>query len=138
MDLTQTIASASSIMEDVLLVDLIDIETMQTSYDDEGFPTSEFTTVAAGVSALVQGITDSGTPQEGLMTKQWSIKVSKRTSVNPGVIIKVVESKSQPDMAGFRILVDEVSHQGMALIRKCIGQGFHAVDPQGKDGLRNV
>lgn len=131
---TQTLTSASSLMSVALLVDSVDLYDVG-EVETVGFTTQRpLTLVQAGVQALVQTTTLQNAV-ESQVANTYSIKVQQGTVIRAGQAVQVATCQQEPDLVGKKLLIDKVSQNGLALVRKAVASDFNVVDQQGKEGL---
>ena len=92
------------------------------------------TVIQHDVQCLVQTI-DIPQPVEGAAVQQYSIKVPRGTRLEPGMAARVSQCWREPTLVDTYLLVDSVSENGSALLRKATATRFHQVDGTGKDRL---
>lgn len=131
---TQTLAEASRIMDAAVLTDVIDLY-------DAGDPvtvgfqvTKPLTLLANGIPALVQTTTLENAV-ESRTSSVYSVKVSQGTKIYAGQVVEVVTCIQEPDLVGKKLLLDKVSKNGLAIIRKAVASDFEVVNQEGKEGL---
>lgn len=132
---TPTLASAASIMSKTVLVDSVYICSV-------GEPvTSGFTVERAltrltpdPVPALVQ-TTVLQNAVESEVSNLYSVKVDRGTDLQAGMAVEVATCVQEPDLVGKKLLIDKVSQNGLALIRKGVASDFHQVNQQGKGDI---
>lgn len=118
------------------------IDTMQIldvgQVTTEGFITRNTLTPVGGhipglvQSTVLQNAVESQT--EGI----YAIKVARGTAIHAGQAVWVVDCVQEPDLVGKILLLDKVSKNGLAMIRKAVATDFDAVDQQGKEAITNV
>lgn len=86
------------------------------------------------VDGLVQSVTLES-PVDGRVMQGYSIKVPRGTALQAGQVVRVLNTRSDFDLVGMEILVDTISKNGLAMIRKGTGQKFTNINQQGKAGL---
>ena len=72
---------------------------------------------------------------DGVAVQQYSIKVPKGTRLEPGMAARVSQCWREPTLVDTYLLVDSVSENGSALLRKATATRFHQVNGTGKDRL---
>lgn len=92
------------------------------------------TVIQHDVQCLVQ-TTDIPQPVEGVAVQQFSVKVPRGTRLEPGMAVRVSQCWREPTLVDAYLLVDSVSENGSALLRKATATRFHQVDGTGKDRL---
>lgn len=96
--------------------------------------TRELTEVGEPVAGLVQS-TILANAVESRTDSTYSVKVARGTDLKSGEAVRVVTCVLEPDLVGKVLLLDKVSLNGLAMIRKAVAADFETVDQQGKDGL---
>lgn len=131
---TQTLHEASALLASAVLVDSVQLllvgEPVTVGYDVTR-PTTE---VGDPIPALVQ-TTTLANAAESLVDNVYSVKVQQGTVVDPGMAVRVITCQQEPSLVGKVLLLDKVSQNGLALIRKAVATDFHTVNQQGKEGL---
>lgn len=92
------------------------------------------TVIQHDVQCLVQTI-DIPQPVEGTAVQQYSVKVPRGTRLESGMAVRVSQCWREPTLVDTHLLVDSVSENGAALLRKATATRFHQVDGTGKDRL---
>ena len=131
---TPTLAKASGLVAKHVLVDTIQLHdvgpTTTVGYD----VTRELTPVGEPIPALVQ-TTTLANAVESLVDNVYSVKVAQGTAVQEGMAAEVVTCIQEPDLVGKVLLLDKVSQNGVAVLRKAVASDFHTVDQQGKGDM---
>lgn len=83
------------------------------------------------VKGLVQSVTLESAV-DGRITQTYSIKVPRAVPLAVGQAVKVVSSRQEPALAGQVLLVDTVSKNGLALLRKATASIYKTVQQEGK------
>jgi len=134
MTLTQTLAEASANLR-YLLVDVLNLYTPGDTITNGDFTvTRGLSPVALGVPGLVQTVTLPNA-DGGISQSNYSIKVGPGVVLDPGMVVEVGQCEREPALTGRRFLVESVSQNGLALIRKAVASDFTAVDQQGKESM---
>jgi hypothetical protein len=127
-------AEASRQMAAVILLDslqLMDVGAPATV----GFNvTRSLTPTGLPISGLVQ-TTTLANAVESRTDNTYSIKLSQGTDIKAGQAVKVLFCRQEPDLAGKVLLIDKVSQNGMAMLRKAVASDFDMVNQEGKGGL---
>lgn len=131
--LTQTLAEASRLLA-LLLMDEVQIYDVGSPVTVGAEVTRELTAVGEPVPALVQGISLENTI-DGITTSAWSIKVSQGTVLSAGQAVKVLRCTQEPSLVGRTLLLDKVSENGAAMIRKAVAASTMVVNQEGKGVL---
>lgn len=128
-----TSPDAAALLETVLIntIDLYSVGPVVTT----GINTSRAVErVANGLPALVQNTTLENAV-ESQTSSVYSIKVARGTVISAGMMVEVVSCEQEPELEGKRLLLDKVSKNGAALLRKCVASDFEVVNQEGKEGL---
>ena len=128
---TQTLTDASSLIKQTLLVDTVDLYTLGETQTEGYRSYRKATLVEPDVAALVQ-TTVLANAAESQVDNVYSVKVPLSTEVVPGMVARVVRCQREPSLVGKHLMVDKVSQNGLAMLRKCVAADFHQVDQQGK------
>lgn len=131
---TQTLDEAARQMALAVLVDLVQIL-------DVGEP------VTTGIN-VDRSLTAVGTPIAGLVQTSvllnaaesrteatYSVKVPRGTSLSAGQAVQVITCRQEPSLSGKTLLIDKVSQNGLAMLRKAVASDFENVNQEGKSGL---
>lgn len=94
----------------------------------------ELTPVGEPVDGLVQ-TTVLENAVESAVTNTYSVKVARGTDLSAGQAVKVLRCHREPSLVGHVLLVDKISQNGLAMIRKGVAQDFNQVNQEGKEGL---
>jgi hypothetical protein len=127
---TQVLDQASANLAS-LLIDQLQIM-------DVGEPVTTGTTVTRSVTPAGQPVnglvqtTSIASATDGRSVNSYSIKVARATPLVEGQAVKVLHCRQEPDLAGRVLLVDSVSRNGMALLRKGTAIDFISVNQEGK------
>lgn len=129
--LTPILTEASRLLENSIFEDeisLFDVGEIETV----GFEAQrKLTEVKHDIPALVQTTTLQNAV-ESAVTNLYSIKVGWGTPMYAGQAIRVTKCDREPDLVGKTLLLDKMSQNGLAVIRKGVASDFHVVDQQGK------
>lgn len=128
---TQTLDEAAVLLEQNVLLDTIQIFNVSEPITVGTRVTRPLTPVGMPVPGLIQGTTLENAVESQTSTL-YSVKVSRRTPLKAGQAVKLLNSRSDPDLVGVVLLVDKVSSNGMAVIRKGVASKFEHVNQQGK------
>jgi hypothetical protein len=129
----QTLDESARQLQAAVLIDSIaifDVGPVKT----EGFNvTHDLTPAGDGkpVSALVQTTTLENAV-ESRVGSVYSIKVPKGTPLVAGQVIRVLFCRAEPDLSLKELLIDKVSLNGAAMIRKAVASDFQIVNQEGK------
>jgi hypothetical protein len=130
---TQTLADASALLSGPHR-DRLQILTVGTPVTMGTQVTRPLTPRGDVVPGLVQATTLENAIESQTSTT-YSIKVSHGTGLVAGEAVRVVTCEREPALVGKTLLVDKVSLNGLALIRKATASDFDTVDQQGKGAL---
>lgn len=131
---TPTLDEASRVLASATLVDQIQIMNVSEPVTAGTEVTRATTNVGQPVMGLVQ-TTVLENAIESRVTNTYSVKVARWTALEPGQAVKVLICRSEPSLVGKVLLIDKVSQNGLALIRKGVASDFTEVNQQGKEGL---
>ncbi|AXQ52875.1 hypothetical protein SEA_NEFERTHENA_11 [Microbacterium phage Neferthena] len=96
--------------------------------------TRSLTPVGDPIPGLVQ-TTVLANAVEGISENIFSVKVAQGTTLLPGQAVKVVSCVLEPALVGKVLLLDKVSENGAALIRKAVASDTTIVNQEGKEAL---
>ena len=130
---TQTLHEAAALLTSVL-VDMVQIMDVGEPVTVGTKVTRSLTPVGLPVPGLVQ-TTTLANAVESQTTNTFSIKVAAGTTLKAGQAIKVLHCRMEPDLSLRVLLVDKMSENGMALIRKGVATTATVVNQQGKESL---
>lgn len=117
-----------------VLVDTVQLNTVGPPQTVGYEVTRELTPVGDPIPALVQ-TTTLANAVESLVDNVYSVKMPQGTVVHAGMAAEVVICRQEPALVGKVLLLDKVSHNGVAKLRKAVASDFHTVDQQGKEGM---
>lgn len=131
---TQTLTESARLMGLAVLLDSIQIynvgEPVTTGY--------EVTRALESAGDPIPGLVQTTTLQnavESTTETTYSVKVIGGTVIRAGQAVKVVACLMEPDLVGKTLLLDKVSQNGAAVIRKCVASDFEKINQQGKEDL---
>lgn len=131
---TRTWDKAGGLLSSALLEDSIDLY-IPGELTTVGFVTTrELDLVDTNLPALVQ-TTTLANAAESLVEHTYSIKVLRGTAIEAGMVVQVAECVLEPSLVGRKLLVDKVSENGLALLRKAVATDWTNVDQQGKGDM---
>lgn len=131
---TRISADATRLIEATVLEDEISIFAAGAPVT-VGFTVSKPLTLrTAGVAALVQTITLENAV-ESLTSSTYSVKVPRGQDLAAGDVVEVTRCALEPSLVGKRLLVDKVSQNGAALLRKAVASDWTVVNQEGKGAL---
>lgn len=96
--------------------------------------TRSLTEVGEPVAGLVQ-TTTLANAVESNVDNIYSVKVPQGTVLAAGQAIRVVSCLMEPSLVGKVLLLDKISQNGLAMIRKGVASDFEKVNQEGKEGL---
>lgn len=131
---TQTLDQAAQLLKASVLIDSLQVLTVGEPQTVGYEVTRTLTALGAPVAGLVQSVTLESVV-EGRVNQAYSIKVPQGTVISEGNAIKVLVCRQEPDLAGMVLLVDTVSRNGLAMIRKGTASVARTVDQQGKEAI---
>lgn len=131
---TQTLAESSRLITKNVLIDTVQLYNVGDPVTVGYEVTRELTPVGDPIPGLVQ-TTVLANAVESQVVNTYSIKVSGGTDVSAGQAVKVVACEHEPELVGKVLLLDKVSQNGLAVLRKAVASDFHSVNQEGKEGL---
>lgn len=131
---TQTLGEAARLLEQSVLIDSVQLLLVGDPVTVGYHVTRETVPVGDPVPALVQ-TTVLANAVESQVSNVYSVKVPQGTVVDPGMAVEVLTCQHEPSLVGKKLLLDKVSQNGLAMIRKAVASDFHQVDQQGKENL---
>lgn len=128
--MTLTTSKAAAIINRVLLIDKVDVFTLGEA-ETTGFTTErKRERHLSDVVSLVQTTTLQNAV-ESITANTYSVKVPAGTDLQAGMLVVVTSCYNEPALVGKQLLVDKVSENGLAMLRKGVAQDYHIVDHQG-------
>jgi hypothetical protein len=131
---TQTWDEAARLLSANVLVDEVQIMDVGQPVTVGAEVTRALTPSGQPVKAWVQSVTLENAV-ESRTSQTYSIKVARDTALVAGQAIKVLNSRHDADLVGMVLLVDKITKNSRALIRKGTASNFETIDQQGKEGL---
>lgn len=132
---TQTLAEGARLLAGVLIDSIQIYNVGEPTTPPGGFTVVRpLTAVGDPVAGLVQGTTLNNAIESKTETV-WSVKVALATPLSSGQAIKVLSCQQDPTLVGRTLLLDKVSQQGAAMIRKGVASTVEVINQQGKEGL---
>lgn len=119
---------AQLLIDDVQLMNVGDPVTVGANV------TRALTPVGAPIKGLVQSVSLENAI-EGRVNQLYSVKLPVGTVVAEGQAVKVISCAAEPALVGQVVLLDTVSRNGLAMLRKCTGQVNRVVNQEGKEAL---
>jgi hypothetical protein len=86
----------------------------------------------------IPGLVQTTTLQNAVESRTdntYSDQVARGTAVQAGQALRDVTSLAEPDLVGKVLLLDKVSQNGLAMLRKAVASDFDMVNQEGKGGL---
>lgn len=130
---TPTLDEASRLLS-LNFIDLLQILYVGQPVTTGATVTRSLTPVGAPVTGLVQSVTLENAV-EGRVGQTYAIKVSRATPLELGQAVKVLTCRQEPDLVGQVLLVDIMSRNSLALLRKGYGSVSKVVNQEGKESL---
>lgn len=96
--------------------------------------TRELTEVGEPVPALVQHTTLENAV-ESISSSAYSVKVRQGQALTSGQAVRVLSCVQEPTLVGKVLLLDKVSENGAAVLRKAVASDWETVNQQGKSVL---
>lgn len=131
---TPILAEAARLLSGVL-VDRIQIYDVGGPVTVGIHVTRELTPVGEPVASLVQTTTLENAI-ESRTESVYSVKVAQGTELQAGQAIKVTRCLQEPSLVGKTLLLDKVSQNGSAIVRKAVAMDFETVNQEGKEGIQ--
>ena len=131
--LTRTLTEAAGLLQTVL-IDEISLYSAGEPVTVGFQVTTPLSLLNTGVPALVQETTLQNAV-ESRTEVTYSVKVSRDTLIYAGMVISVDACHEDPSLVGTKLLLDKVSKNGMATIRKAVAAKWEIVNQEGKEGL---
>lgn len=128
---TQTLAEAARLLQSAVMLDSIQLGTLGDPVTVGHQVTREFTPVGEPVPGVVQSISLESAV-DGRVVQAFSIKVPRGTAVEAGDAVRVAACLMEPDLVGKVLLVDTLSKNGLAMLRKGYASSFENVNQEGK------
>ncbi|QKN87711.1 hypothetical protein IXEL_10 [Microbacterium phage Ixel] len=128
---TQTLREAARLMDENVLLDQVQIFNVGDPVTVGHNVTRALTPAGQPVRGLVQSISLES-PVDGRVSQAFSIKVSVGTPLEPGQAVRLLNSRTEAALVGKTFLVDTVSLNGAATLRKATSSKVSALDSQGK------
>jgi hypothetical protein len=132
---TQTLDQAARLMEKELLLDMVQVYSVSEPATIGTKVFRRLTAVGKPVPGLVQSVSLES-PVDGRISQSWVVKVGRRTPLAEGMAVKLMNSRTDPDLVGKAFLVDSVSSSSLAMIRKGTATVNTIVNQQGKEVIQ--
>lgn len=130
----QTLDESARLLAAATLIDQVQIYTVGQPVTVGINVTRELTAVGEPIPGLVQTSTLENAA-ESQVSSLYSVKVAKGTVLEAGQAVRVVACIAEPALVGKTLLLDKVSKNGLAMIRKAIASDFEVVNQEGKEAL---
>lgn len=130
---TQTLTEASRQLA-MVLIDSIQVLDVGQPVTVGINVTRTLTPVGTPIAGLVQ-TTTLANAVESRTDNVYSVKVARGTVLSAGQAIRVITCLAEPDLVGKVLLLDKLSKNGLAMIRKGVASDFKVVNQEGKEGL---
>lgn len=131
---TQTSREAARLLEQAILLDSVQLLDVGQPVTVGTQVTRSLTPVGAPIAGLVQS-TVLQNAVEGRSEVVFSVKVPQGTPIAAGQAVRVVACLMEPELVGEVLLLDKVSLNGAALIRKAVASKASVVNQEGKEAL---
>jgi hypothetical protein len=131
---TQTLTESARLLAASVLLDSIQIYDVGAPVTVGFEVTRPLTPVGDPVAGLVQ-TTTLANAAESNVESFYSVKVAQGTALNPGQAVRVLACVMEPQLVGKTLLLDKVSLNGAAMIRKAVATDFEKVNQEGKGDL---
>lgn len=127
---TQTLREAGRLLATVL-IDELQVLNVGPPVTVGVNVTRALTAAGAPIRGLVQSVTLESAV-DGRITQSYAIKVARGTALDKGQAVRVISCAQEPDLVGQELLIDTISRNGLALIRKGTASIFANVNQEGK------
>lgn len=131
---TQTLVESARQLAAAVLIDSIQIYHVGSPVTVGYEVTRALTAVGQPIAGLVQTTTLENAI-ESRTASTYSVKVAQGTFLYAGQAITVVGCIMEPSLVGKTLLIDKVSQNGLAMIRKAVASDFESVNQEGKGGI---
>lgn len=130
---TQTLAEAARQLSYVL-VDSVQVYNLGSPVTTGVHVSLSRSPVGEPIPALVQ-TTTLANAAESSTDSVYSVKVAQGTALEAGQAVEVLTCLQEPSLVGKTLLLDKVSQNGLAVLRKAVASDFTVVNQEGKAGL---
>lgn len=130
----QTSLEAARQLEMAILLDSVQLLDVGEQVTVGTEVTRSLTEVGGPIPGLVQ-TTVLQNAAEGITQNIYSVKVPRATVIAAGQAVRVVACFMEPSLVGKVLLLDKVSQNGAALIRKAVASDVTVVNQEGKEAL---
>lgn len=131
---TQTLREAARLLQVNILLDRVQLLNVGEPVTVGHTVTRSLTPVGQPIAGVVQTSTPQGAV-ESTTESIYSVKVPQGTVISAGQAVRVEACLMEPELVGKVLLLDSVSKNGLAMIRKAFAKDFESVQQQGKGGL---
>lgn len=131
---TQTLTEASMLLTKSVLLDTMQVYAVGDPVTVGFEVTRSLTPLGPPIAGLAQHTTLENAV-ESLTSTTYSVKVPQGTTLHPGQVVEVITCLQEPDLVGKKLLIDKISMNGLAMIRKAVASDFEVVNQEGKAGL---
>lgn len=131
---TRTLDESARALEKAVFLDSVQIMNVADPVTVGTAVTRALTPVGEPVPGLVQ-TTTLANAIESQTTNTYSVKVPTRTGLKAGQAVKVLSCLMEPDLVGKVLLLDKVSQNGLAMLRKGVASDVDVVNQEGKEAL---
>lgn len=131
---TQTLDEAARLFEQTTLINQLQILNVGEPVTTGAQVTRSLTPAGDPVQGLVQSVTLENVV-EGRMLQSFAIKVARFTALAAGQAVRVLSAPNEPALVGKVLLVETISLNGAAIIRKGTASLTTTVNMQGKEAL---
>ena len=131
---TQISLEAGARALETLLIDDVQIMDVTQPVTTGAYVSRELTPVGAPIKGLVQSVSLENAI-EGRVSQLYSVKLPVGTEIEEGQAVKVLACDREAALVGQVVLLDTVSRNGLAMLRKGTGQATRVVNQEGKEAL---
>lgn len=131
---TRTLAKAGDLLARELLVDLLQVYNVAAPVTVGASVSRPLSAVGSPISGLVQS-TVLANAAESRTEGVYVVKVARLTELEEGQAVKVLRCAAEPALVGQILLIDKMSRNGLALIRRGVASVSTVVNQEGKEAL---
>lgn len=131
---TQTLDEAARLFEQTTLINRLQVLNVGEPVTVGAQVTRSLTEAGDPVQGLVQSVTLENVV-EGRVLQSFAIKVARFTTLEAGQAVRVLSAPNEPALVGKVLLVETISLNGAAIIRKGTASVAKTINTQGKEGL---
>ena len=131
---TQTWDEAARLQRENVLVDSVQVYNLGSPVTTGVHVSLSRSPVGEPIPALVQ-TTTLANAAESSTDSVYSVKVAQGTALSAGQAVKVLSCRMEPSLIGKTLLLDKVSQNGLAALRKAVASDFEVVNQEGQEGL---